>query len=69
MKKYRNTICKHIHQEATDLFKAGDITAERMREFDQSCLVSGPNISSSPARGKSPLTVSASPGPHGHKVK
>jgi DNA-binding transcriptional regulator YiaG len=70
MKKYRNAVCKHIHQEATDLFKAGDITAERMRGFDQSCLASGPNASSSPVRGKSPLAVSASsPGSRGHGVK
>jgi hypothetical protein len=70
MKKYRNAVCRHIHQEATDLFNAGDITAERMRGFDQSCLVSGPGVSSPAAGGKSPVTVSAaSPDPRGRGVK
>jgi hypothetical protein len=62
MKKYRNAVCKHLHQEAADLFKAGDITAERMAEFDQTCLVSGADIPSFPGRGKSLLAASA-PGP------
>jgi putative transcriptional regulator len=41
MRKYKSPMFKHIHQEATDLYADGMITAERMKEYDRSCLVSG----------------------------
>ncbi|AEF80295.1 hypothetical protein [Leadbettera azotonutricia] len=40
MKKYKSPIFKHIHQEATDRFEAGAITAEEMHRYDAFCLVS-----------------------------
>ncbi|MDR1899220.1 MAG: XRE family transcriptional regulator [Treponema sp.] len=60
MKKYKSPVFRHIHQEATDLFSSGMITAAEMREFDQSCLVSRANTSSSHSvRKPSPAPVSA----------
>ncbi|GHU59871.1 hypothetical protein FACS189444_6000 [Spirochaetia bacterium] len=66
MKKYKSPIFKHIHQDATDMFKAGAITAEEMRRYDSSCLVS-PADTSTPRAAHVPA-MAASPGP-GRSVK
>jgi putative transcriptional regulator len=66
MKKYKSPIFKHIHQEATDRFEVGAITAEEMRRYDSSCLVS-PAEASTPRPGRIPA-MAASPGP-GRRTK
>jgi putative transcriptional regulator len=66
MKKYKSPIFKHIHQDATDMFKAGAITAEEMRRYDASCLVSPADASQGRAAHSPAL---ASPGPQGRSVK
>ncbi|GHT69391.1 hypothetical protein FACS1894110_18750 [Spirochaetia bacterium] len=37
MKKYKGAVYKHLHGEFKDMFKDGDITAERLMEFEQNC--------------------------------
>jgi DNA-binding transcriptional regulator YiaG len=42
MKKYKTEIKMAIHQDAALLHKAGLISDERMRHFDEACLVKPP---------------------------
>lgn len=67
MKKYKSPIFKHIHQEATDRFEVGAITAEEMRRYDSSCLVAAGTPQSRTARA--PAMAAASPGSIGRSVK
>ena len=39
MKKYKSEIKKVIHLEAVSMHKVGGISDERMREYDEMCLV------------------------------
>jgi DNA-binding transcriptional regulator YiaG len=39
MKKYKSDIYEAIHQDALADFEVGAITEERMREYDEMCLV------------------------------
>ncbi|GHV93350.1 hypothetical protein AGMMS50268_38530 [Spirochaetia bacterium] len=68
MKKYKSPIFKHIHQEATDRFEVGAITAEEMRRYDASCLVSEATFPKD-VPYTPPAMTAASPGPHGRSVK
>jgi DNA-binding transcriptional regulator YiaG len=36
--KYKSEIYEVVHQDATEMFKIGAISKERMREFDKMCL-------------------------------
>jgi putative transcriptional regulator len=36
--KYKSEIYEVVHQDATEMFKIGAISEERMREFDEMCL-------------------------------
>ncbi|MDR0877058.1 MAG: XRE family transcriptional regulator [Treponema sp.] len=68
MKKYKSPIFKHIHQEATDRFEAGAITAEEMRRYDASCMVSPSDV----PRGRAasiPVMAATSSGSQGKTVK
>jgi len=38
--KYKSEIFEVIHESATEKFKIGAITEERMREYDEMCLAS-----------------------------
>ena len=38
--KYKSEIYEVVHQDATEMFKIGAISKERMREFDKMCLAS-----------------------------
>jgi putative transcriptional regulator len=38
--KYRSDILETIHESATEKFKIGAISEERMREYDKMCLAS-----------------------------
>jgi len=38
--KYKSEIFEVVHQDATEMFKIGAITEERLREFDEMCLTS-----------------------------
>jgi putative transcriptional regulator len=38
--KYKSEIFEVVHQDATEMFKIGAISEERMREFDEMCLAS-----------------------------
>ena len=38
-KKYKNDHAEAVHSAAEGMFKAGGITKERMKEFDDMCLV------------------------------
>ncbi|MHC6201573.1 XRE family transcriptional regulator [Breznakiellaceae bacterium SP9] len=60
MKKYKSPIFKHIHQEAMDRFKAGAISADEMRRYDSSCLVSEGIVSASPVTHTPTLTATSS---------
>ncbi|GHV73384.1 hypothetical protein AGMMS49940_06860 [Spirochaetia bacterium] len=37
MRKYKSAGFKHLHGEMKDLYERGDITAEKLREFEQDC--------------------------------
>ena len=39
MKKYKSEALEALHESMGDLYKAGGISEERMREFDNACLV------------------------------
>ena len=39
--KYESDILETIHESATEMFKIGAISEERMREYDKMCLASG----------------------------
>ncbi|GHV09173.1 hypothetical protein FACS189485_21470 [Spirochaetia bacterium] len=68
MKKYKSTAAKVIHESAIDLYKDGIITEARMKEFDQSCLVSTADTAGASTVKRSPAVAAAS-APHGHSVK
>jgi putative transcriptional regulator len=38
--KYESDILETIHESATEMFKIGAISEERMREYDEMCLAS-----------------------------
>jgi DNA-binding transcriptional regulator YiaG len=40
--KYKSEIFEVIHQDATEMFAIGAISAARMREYDRDCLVQEP---------------------------
>jgi DNA-binding transcriptional regulator YiaG len=42
MKKYKSEISKVLHQEAVEMLRVGGISNERMREYDEMCLVKPP---------------------------
>jgi DNA-binding transcriptional regulator YiaG len=44
-KKYYSEALMVIHQDMEDLYRIGVISAERMREFDEGCLVREPDPS------------------------
>ena len=39
MKRYKSPLLKHIHEEAKSLLGVGAISAKRMKEYDDACLV------------------------------
>jgi putative transcriptional regulator len=64
MRKYKSAIYKHLHGEFKDLFERGDITEERLREFERECFKEVPDAP--PARAaRRPALSAASPGPQG----
>jgi putative transcriptional regulator len=64
MRKYKSAIYKHLHGEFKDLFEAGGITAEELKEFEQRCFKSPADTP--PARAaRQPALSAASPGPQG----
>jgi DNA-binding transcriptional regulator YiaG len=65
MKKYNSPAFKVIYEQAVDLYKDGLISADEMRDFDKSCLVSGADASPSTSGKRPPLAVSAV-GSHAH---
>jgi putative transcriptional regulator len=67
MKKYKSPIFKHIHQEATDRFEVGAISAEEMRRYDSSCLVSPADTPQ--GRSAAVPAMAAGPGTQGRSVK
>jgi putative transcriptional regulator len=52
--RYKSEIFEVIHQSAADKLEIGAISAAEMREFDEMCLVQGPE----PAK-EAPVTVEA----------
>jgi len=42
MKKYKSDICKVMHQDAVADYEVGGITEEKMRYYDEKCLVEEP---------------------------
>jgi putative transcriptional regulator len=40
--KYKSEIYEVIHQDATEMFAIGAISAARMREYDEMCLIQEP---------------------------
>ncbi|GHU67587.1 hypothetical protein FACS189447_09900 [Spirochaetia bacterium] len=55
-KKYKSEIMMVIHQMMEDLYEVGGITAERMHEFDEDCLVPEPDTSTRDASSHKPVT-------------
>ena len=46
--KYKSEIYEVVHQDATEMFKIGAISEERMREYDEMCLASKTDSSKAP---------------------
>jgi len=46
--KYKSEIYEVVHQDATEMFKIGAISKERMREFDKMCLASETDTAEAP---------------------
>jgi hypothetical protein len=68
MSKYKSAIYKHLHGEFKDMFADGDISAERLREFEQNCF----KESADTPRARTvhqPVISAASPGPQGRSIK
>jgi hypothetical protein len=42
MRKYKSAIYKHLHGEFKDMFAYGDISAERLAEFEKDCFKDAP---------------------------
>lgn len=43
-KQYRSRILASVHETAKGLYEAGLMDNETMREFDENCLISAPEI-------------------------
>jgi len=54
--KYKSEIFEVVHQDATEMFKIGAISEERMREFDEMCLAPEKNVSKTAAEPAAPKT-------------
>jgi DNA-binding transcriptional regulator YiaG len=67
MKKYKSASFKYLHEEMKNLHASGDITAEKLAEFERDCFVSPTGTSQSRAT-HAPAMASASPGHHGPKA-
>jgi putative transcriptional regulator len=68
MKEYKSDVYKHLHGEFKDMLKDGDITAERMAEFERECFK---DAADSP-QGRAvhtPAMATASPGAQGRSIK
>ena len=50
--KYESDILETIHESATEMFKIGAISEERMREYDEMCLASKTDSSKAPSAQK-----------------
>jgi DNA-binding transcriptional regulator YiaG len=48
--KYKSEIFEVVHQDATEMFKIGAISEEKMREFDEMCLAPEKNVSKTDAK-------------------
>ena len=51
--KYESDILETIHESATEMFKIGAISEERMREYDEMCLASETDTDKTSAARKS----------------
>jgi putative transcriptional regulator len=61
-RKYQSEALMVIHQDMEDLYRIGAISEERMRFFDEGCLLPEPDLSaaeSSAARSKPVIPVYA----------
>jgi hypothetical protein len=67
MRKYRSAIAKHLHGEFKDLLARGDITPERMVEFEKDCFKDTPDAPQ--GRAAAIPAMAASPETQGRSVK
>ncbi|GHU71477.1 hypothetical protein FACS189450_07560 [Spirochaetia bacterium] len=61
MRKYKSAGFRHFHGEMKDLYERRDITAEKLREFEQNCFKS--DTGTPQGRGAAVPAMAASPGP------
>ena len=52
--KYKSEIYEAVHQDATEMFKIGAISEDRMKEYDKKCLIQEPETA--PATPKTVVT-------------
>jgi hypothetical protein len=69
MKEYKSDVYKHLHGEFKDMLKDGDITPERMAEFEKECFKDTPSANTPQGRAAAIPALAASPGHQGHGIK
>jgi DNA-binding transcriptional regulator YiaG len=58
-KKYQSKILRVIHEDAKEFHEEGLISDERMRYYDEECLVQEPKTTYSTTRVEQPIPMSA----------
>ena len=66
MRKYKSAVFKHLHEEMKYLHSVGDISAEKLREFEQDCFKPAADTPQGHAAAI-PALAAASP-PHGRSI-
>ena len=67
MRKYKSAIYKHLHEEMQHFHAVGDISAEKLADFESRCF----KLSADTPQGRAtqaPAMATAGPGP-GHRIK
>ncbi|GHT90046.1 hypothetical protein FACS1894137_19400 [Spirochaetia bacterium] len=66
MRKYKSAVYKHLHGEFQDLYARGNISAEKLAEFESRCFKSPADT---PQGRAASALATASPAPQGRNGK
>ncbi|GHV81895.1 hypothetical protein AGMMS49991_04530 [Spirochaetia bacterium] len=65
MRKYKSAIYKHLHEEFTYLHSVGDISAEKLAEFERECF----KPSADTPQGRAVRTLALAASAQGRSIK
>jgi putative transcriptional regulator len=68
MRTYKSAVFKHLHEEMKYLHSVGDITTEKLREFEQDCFKPAADTPQGRA-ARTPAMTATSPGPRDRSIK